>query len=147
VKKTIPLDQFDLPSFIAAIVTFGDGPDFAFQFVDDGYAIYDPSTTPLQKLAGGQDVFARFSSGEGESFNLADGTRLDLPEDYDDEGYFDDSSCYGFVVRLADGQLTFESAVMRDEREETVVFEVDEGPFEAAMIQFINSMRRNQDQK
>lgn len=139
---TIPLNDFDLPRFIAAIVTFGDGPDLAFQLVDEGYAIYDPSTTLLQKLAGGQAVFARFSSGEGESFQLADGTQLELPDDFDGEGYFDDSSCYGFMVRLADGQLNFESAVMRDEREETVVFEVDDaGPFEAAMIQFIQSFR------
>lgn len=140
-QATIPLKDFDLTRFIAAIVTFGDGPDLAFQFVDDGYAIYDPKTTPMQKLESGQAVFARFTSGEGESFSLADGTRLELPDDFDGEGYFDDSSCYGFVIRLADGQLTFESAVMRDEREETVVFEVDEGPFETAMIRFIVSLR------
>lgn len=141
-KTTIPLNDFDLPRFIDAIVTLCDGPDLAFQLVDDGYAIYDPSTTPMQKLESGQTVFARFSSGEGESFNLADGTRIELPDEFDGEGYFDDSSCYGFVIRLADGQLNFESAVMRDEREETVVFEVDDaGPFEAAMIQFIESLR------
>jgi len=114
----------------------------AFQFVDDGYAIYDPTTTPMQKLESGQTVFVRFTSGEGENFQLADGTCLELPDDYDGEGYFDDSSCYGFMVRLADGQLKFESAVMRDEREETVVFEVDDGgPFEEAMIRFIESLR------
>jgi hypothetical protein len=137
-QTTIPLKDFDLTRFINSI----EEPDLAFQFVDDGYAIYDPTTTPMQKLASGQAVFARFTSGEGESFQLADGTRLDLPDDFDGEGYFDDSSCYGFVIRLADGQLIFESAVMRDEREETVVFEVDDaGPFEAAMVRFINSMR------
>jgi hypothetical protein len=135
---TIPLKDFDLARFIAAI----EEPELAFQFVDDGYAIYDPATTPMQKLESGQAVFARFTSGEGESFQLADGTRIELPDDFDGDGYFDDSSCYGFVVRLADGQLTFESAVMRDEREETVVFEVDDaGPFEAAMTRFIESMR------
>lgn len=141
-QATIPLNDFDLPRFIAAIVTFGDGPDLAFQTVDDGFAVYDPSTTPTQKLESRQAVFARFTSGEGESFQLADGTRLDVPVDFDGDGYFDDSSCYGFVIRLADGQLFFESAVMRDEREETVVFEVDDaGPFEAAMIRFIESFR------
>lgn len=135
---TIPLKEFDLPRFINAI----EEPELAFQFVDDGFAIYDPSTTPMQKLESGQTVFARFTSGEGERFNLADGTQLELPDDFDGEGYFDDSSCYGYLVRLADGHLTFESAVMRDEREETVVFEVDDaGPFEAAMIQFIESFR------
>lgn len=135
---TIPLKDFDLPRFIDAIAE----PELAFQFVEDGFAIYDPSTTPMQKLESGQAVFARFTSGEGESFNLADGTKLELPDDFDGEGYFDDSSCYGFVVRLADGHLTFESAVMRDEREETVVFEIDDGgPFEEAMIRFIESLR------
>ena len=139
---TIPLNDFDLARFIAAIVTFSDGPDLAFQLVDEGFAIYDPTTTPMQKLESGQTVFARFTSGEGESFQLADGTQLELPDDFDGEGYFDDSSCYGFVVRLAYGHLTFTSAVMRDEREETVVFEVDDaGPFEAAMIRFIESLR------
>lgn len=139
---TIPLNDFDLARFIEAIATFCDGPDLAFQLVDEGYAIYDPSTTPMQKLESGQAVFARFTSGEGEIFQLADGTRIELPDDFEGEGYFDDSSCYGFVVRLADGQLFFESAVMRDEREETVVFEVDDaGPFERPMIRFIESMR------
>ena len=141
-QATVLLKDFDLRRFIAAIVTFGDGPDLAFQFVDDGYAIYDPSTTPIQKLESGQSIFARFSSGEGESLNLADGTRIELPDDFDGEGYFDDSSCYGFVIRLADGNLMFESAVMRDEREETVVFEVDDaGPFEEAMVRFFESFR------
>jgi hypothetical protein len=137
-KATIPLKEFDLPRFINAI----EEPELAFQFVEDGYAIYDPTTTPMQKLESGQAVFARFTSGEGERFNLADGTQLELSDDLDGEGYFDDSSCYGFVVRLADGQLTFESAVMRDEREESIVFGVeDAGPFEAAMIRFIESLR------
>ena len=135
---TIPLNDFDLTRFINAI----EEPELAFQFVEDGFAIYDPSTTPTQKLDSGQTVFARFTSGEGESFSLADGTRIELRDDYDGEGFFDDSSCYGFMVRLADGHLTFQSAVMRDEREETVVFEVDDaGPFEAAMIRFIESLR------
>lgn len=137
-KATIPLKGFDLARFIDAI----EEPELAFQFVDDGYAIYDPSTTPIQKLQSGQAVFARFSTGEGENFNLADGTKLELPDDYDGEGFFDDSSGYGFVIRLVDGHLTFSSAVMRDEREETIVFEVDDGgPFEAAMIRFIESLR------
>jgi hypothetical protein len=137
-QATIPLKDFDLARFIAAI----EEPELAFQCVDDGFAIYDPSTTPMQKLESGQSVFARFTSGEGERFNLADGTQLELSDEFDGEGYFDDSSCYGFVVRLADGQLNFESAVMRDEREESVVFEVDDaGPFEAAMVRFIESMR------
>lgn len=141
-QATIPLNDFDLPRFINAIVTLSDGPDLAFQFVDDGYAIYDPSTTPIQKLESGQSVFARFSTGEGESFQLADGSRLELSDDFDGDGYFDDSSCYGFVIRLADEQLNFTIAVMRDEREETVVFEVDDaGPFEAPMIRFIESLR------
>jgi hypothetical protein len=135
---TIPLNDFDLTRFINAI----EEPELAFQFVEDGFAIYDPSTTPMQKLESGKTVFARFTAGEGERFSLADGTRIELRDDYDGEGFFDDSSCYGFMVRLAEGHLTFQSAVMRDEREETVVFEVDDaGPFEAAMIQFINSMR------
>lgn len=137
-QATIPLKDFDLAQFIAAI----EEPELAFQLVDDGYAIYDPTTTPMQKLESGQAVFARFTSGEGESFSLADGTRIELPDDFDGEGYFDDSSCYGYLVQLADRHLTFESAVMRDEREETVVFEVDDaGPFEEAMVQFIESLR------
>lgn len=141
-KATIPLNDFDLPRFIDAIVTFCDEPELAFPIVDGDFAIYDPSTTPIQKLESGQAVFARFTSGQGERFNLADGTQLELPDDFDGDGYFDDSSCYGFVVRLAEGQLTISSAVMRDEREETVVFEVDDsGPFEAAMIHFIESLR------
>ena len=135
---TIPLKDFDLTRFINSI----EEPELAFQFVDGGYAIYDPTTTPIQKLESNHAVFVRFTAGEGESFQLADGSRIELPDDFDGEGYFDDSSCYGFVIRLADGQLIFTSAVMRDEREETVVFEVDDaGPFEGAMIQFLNSMR------
>jgi hypothetical protein len=137
-KATISLIEFDLPRFINAI----EEPELAFQFVDDGHAIYDPSTTPMQKLESGQAVFARFTSGEGESFSLADGTKLELPDDYDGDGYFDELSCYGFIVRLADGSVIFSSAVMRDEREETIVFEVDDaGPFEAVMIRFIESFR------
>lgn len=137
-KATIPLNDFDLSRFINSI----EEPELAFQFVDEGFAIYAPTTTPMQKLESGQAVFARFTSGQGERFNLADGTQLELPDDFDGEGYFDDSSCYGLVIRLADGQLNFESAVMRDEREVTVVFEVDDaGPFEVAMIQFIESFR------
>jgi hypothetical protein len=146
VRKTIPLDQFDLPSFIAAIVTLCDGPELALPVVDDGFAIYSPSTTAMQKLESGQTVFARFSSGEGESFNLADGNRLVLPDDYDGDGFFDECSCYGFVLRLTEGNVIVNSAVMRSINDETIVHEVeDAGPFEAAMIQFINSMRRNQD--
>ncbi len=140
-QATIPLSDFDLSSFIDAIVTLCDGPELALPTVDDELAIYDPTTT-MQKLESGQAVFARFTSGEGERFNLADGTQLELPDDFDGEGYFDDSACYGFVVRLADGHLTFESAVMRDEREETVVFEIDDsGPFEEVMVRFIESLR------
>jgi hypothetical protein len=136
-QATIPLKDFDLPRFINAI----EEPELAFQCVDDGFAIYDPKTTPMQKLESGKAVFARFTSGEGERFTLADGTQLELPDDFEGEGYFDDSSCYGLVIRLDNGQLIFTSAVMRDEREETVVFEVDDaGPFEAAMVRFINSM-------
>lgn len=141
-QATIPLNDFDLSRFMDAIVTLGDGPEFAFPVVDDGFAIYDPTTTTMQKLESGQSVFARFTSGEGESFNLADGTQLEPPDDYDGDGYFDELSCYGFVIRLADEQLNFTSAVMRDEREETVVFEVDDGgPFEEAMVRFIESLR------
>lgn len=141
-QATIPLKDFDLPRFIDAIVTLCEEPELAFQFVDEGFAIYDPTTTPMQKLESGQTVFTRLSSGEGERFNLANGTQLELPDDFEGDGYFDDSSCYGFVIRLADGQLLFESAVMRDKREVTVVFEVDDGgPFEVAMVQFIESLR------
>jgi hypothetical protein len=137
----IPLNDFDLPRFIEAIVTFCEEPELAFPTVDNGLAIHDASA-PMQKLESGQSVFARFSSGEGESFNLADGTQLELPDDYDGDGYFDERSCYGFVVRLADGHLTFSIAVMREVREESVVHEVDDaGPFEAAMIRFIESLR------
>ena len=141
-QATIPLNDFDLPSFIDAIVTLCDGPELAFPTVDDELALYDPSTTPMQILESGQAVFARLTSGEGESFDLADGTRLELPDNYDGDGFFDERSCYGFVVRLADGQLTFASAVMREVREQSIVHEVaDSGPFEAAMVQFIESMR------
>ena len=150
-KKTIPVHAFDLSRFIDAIVDFLGNPMFAFPVVDDGIADFgedgfddDMEETPLERLQNGRILFAKFTRGEGSSYELADGTKLEVPDDYEGEGeFFDECSAYGFLLRIADGMLTIESAVLRDVTLENVISEVDDaGIFEGNMVRFIESMKR-----
>ena len=150
-KKMIPLRDFDLPQFIDAIVEFLGNPRFAFPVVDDGIADFgedgfdeDLEETPLERLQHGRILFAQFTRGEGNTYELADGTKLEVPDDYEGDGeFFDECSAYGFLLQVADGMLTIETAVLRDVTLENVVSEVDDaGIFEASMVRFIESMRR-----
>ena len=150
-KKTIPVRDFDLPRFIETIVEFLGNPMFAFPVVDDGIADFgedgfdeDMEETPLERLQHGRTLFAQFTRGEGGSYELADGTKLEVPDDYEGEGeFFDECSAYGFLLQVADGVLTIETAVLRDVTLENVVSEVDDaGIFEGNMVRFIRSMKR-----
>ena len=150
-KKTIPLRDFDLPRFIKTIVHFIGEPRFAFPVVNDGIADFgedgfddDMEETPLERLQHGRILFAKFTSGEGNSYELADETKLEVPNDYEGEGeFFDECSAYGFLLRIADEMLTIEAAVLRDVTLENVVSEVDDaGIFEGNMVRFIESMKR-----
>ena len=150
-KKMIPVDEFDLPRFIECVVEFLGNPMFAFPFVDDGIADFgedgfddDTEETPLDRLQHGRILFAQFTRGEGNAYELADGSKLEVPDDYEGEGeFFDECSAYGFLLQLTDGMLTIESAVLRDVTLENVVLAVDDaGIFEGTMVRFIESMRR-----
>ena len=150
-KKMIPVRDFDLDRFIDAIVHFIGNPMFAFPVVNDGIADFgedgfdeDMEETPLERLQHGRILFAKFTSGEGNSYELADGTKLEVPDEYEGEGeFFDECSAYGFLLRIADEMLTIEAAVLRDVTLENVVSEVDDaGIFEGNMVRFIESMKR-----
>ena len=150
-KKTIPVRDFDLPHFIATIVHFMGNPMFAFPVVDDGIADFgedgfddDTEETPLERLQHGRILFAQITRGEGSSYELADGTTLEVPDDYEGEGeFFDECSAYGFLLQLTNEMLTIEAAVLRDVTLENVVSEVDDaGIFEGNMVRFIESMKR-----
>ncbi len=148
---TIPVRDFDLARFIDAIVHFMGNPMFAFPVVDDGIADFgedgfddDMEETPLERLQHGRILFAQFTRGEGITYELADGTKLEVPEDYEGEGeFFDECSAYGYLLQLTDGMLTIEAAFLRDVTLENVVSVVDEaGVFEGNMVRFIESMKR-----
>ena len=150
-KKMIPLRDFDLPRFIETIVNFMGDPMFAFPVVNDGIADFgedgfdeDMEETPLERLQHGRTLFAQFTKGEGSSYELADGSKLEVPDDYEGEGeFFDECSAYGFLLQIVDGMMTIEPAVLRDVTLENVVSEIeDAGIFEASMVRFIESMRR-----
>ena len=150
-KKMIPVRDFDLPHFIETVVEFLGNPMFAFPIVDDGIADFgedgfdeDMEETPLERLQHGRSLFAQFTRGEGNTYELADGTKLEVPDDYEGEGeFFDECSAYGFLLQIADGMLTIETAVLRDVTLENVVSEVDDaGIFEGNMVRFIRSMKR-----
>ena len=149
-KKMIAICDFDLPRFIETIVEFLGNPMFAFPVVDDGIADFgedgfddDMEETPLERLQHGRILFAQFTRGEGSSYELADGTKLEVPDEYEGEGeFFDECSAYGFLLQIVDGVLTIETAVLRDVTLENVVSEVDDaGIFEGNMVRFIESMR------
>lgn len=150
-KKMIPMRDFDLSRFIDAIVHFMGDPMFVFPVVNDGIADFgedgfddDMEETPLERLLHGRILFAQFTRGEGNTYELADGTTLEVPDDYEGEGeFFDECSAYGFVLQLTDGMLAIETAVLRDVTLESVVIVVAEaGIFEGNMVRFIESMRR-----
>lgn len=150
-KKMIPVRDFDLPRFIETTVNFIGNPMFAFPVVNDGIADFgedgfedDMEETPLERLQHGRILFAQFTKGEGSSYALADGTKLEVPDEYEGEGeFFDECSAYGFVLQIADGVLTIETAVLRDVTLENVVSEIEEaGLFEGNMVRFIESMKR-----
>lgn len=150
-KKMIHLQDFDVARFIATIVHFMGDPMFAFPVVNDGIADFgedgfddDMEETPLERLQHGRTLFAQFTRGEGSSYELADGTKLEVPDDYDGDGeFFDECSTYGFLLQAADGMLAIETAALRDVTLENVVLAVDDaGIFEGNMVRFVESMRR-----
>ena len=150
-KQIILVRDFDLPHFIETIVHFIGNPMFAFPIVDDGIADFgedgfddDMEETPLERLQHGRILFAQFTRGEGNSYELADETKLEVPDDYEGEGeFFDECSAYGFLLQVVDGMLAIETAVLRDVTLENVVLAVDDaGIFEGNMVRFIESMRR-----
>jgi len=162
-KATIPLNDFDLPRFIEAIVDFWKDEvptmpahEVAFAFVgEDGFAdfgtdcLWDEAVTvgdsPLEWLQHGQTLFAQFTRRFDGEYELADGTTWEEPdddEDDDDDVYLDEHSTYGFLISLNGELIRIQSAMLRDITGECKVTPVKTaGPFEAAMVRFIDSLR------
>ena len=160
-KKTIPLRDFDLPRFIETVVEFWHGqvtsmPDHevAFPIVQNGFADFGTDCleddadavgdTPLEWLKNGLTLFAQFTRRFDGTYDLADGTVWQEPEDYEDDDVFlDEHSTYGFLTAVKGEVLSIQTAVLRDVTGECVVRTVKAtGPFEEPMVRFIRSMKR-----
>ena len=157
-ETTHSLPHFDLPRFIHTIMAFWGGDhEVAFPLVHDGFADFgtfclddgagNVGDTPLEWLQHGLLLFAQFTRGDGTSYDLADGTQIEVSDDDEsDDVYLDDSSTYGFLLRLNGDKLTIQTAVLRDVTGECKV-EVAEGvgPFEKPMARLLKSMKGHHD--
>ena len=160
-KKTIPVRDFDLPQFISTFVKFWHGqvtsmPDHevAFPIVQNGFADFGTDCleddadkvgdTPFEWLQHGLTLFAQFTRRFDGTYDLADGTVWQEPEDYEDDDVFlDEHSTYGFLTAVKGEVLSIQTAVLRDVTGECVVRTVKAtGPFEEPMVRFIESMKR-----
>lgn len=157
IEESVSIRGFDLPRFIEAIVAFWGDLEIAFPFVHDGMADFGTACleddadnvgdSPLEWLQHGQTLFAQFTRGDGVAYELADGTEFETTEgDEADDVFLDDSSTYGFLLRLRGESLTIQTAVLRDMTGEPVVQVVKHaGPFEERMRQFLTAMQHSQD--
>ena len=153
-RQTIPIDQFDLPRFVDGIVRVWDDHEVAFPLVENGYADFgtaclgddadDAGDTPLEWLHAGHTLFGQFARRDDNLYTLPDGEVLDVSDMGDEDGtLLDESSTYGFLVRVQDGQLRIESAVFQDGSGECLVAAVDDaGVFEEKMAAFVQSMTK-----
>lgn len=160
-KKMIPVRDFDVARFIESVVEFWHGqvpsmPDHtvAFPIVQNGFADFgtdcledDADTvgdTPLEWLQHGLTLFAQFTRRFDGTYDLADGTTWEEPEDYEnDDVFLDEHSTYGFLIALKGEVLSIRTAILRDLTGECVVRAVKTtGPFEEPMVRFIESMKR-----
>ncbi len=160
-KKMISVRDFDLAHFINTVVKFWQGQvpsmpehEVAFPIVQNGFADFgtaclddDADTvgdTPREWLKHGLTLFAQFTRRFDGTYDLADGTVWQEPEDYEDDDVFlDEHSTYGFLIALQGEVLSIQTAVLRDVTGECVVRAVKTtGPFEEPMVKFLTSMRR-----
>ncbi len=162
-RRTIPIQRFDLARFIEIMVDFWkdevSAHEAAFTFVGDtGLAafgtdcLWDEAETvgegPLDWLHHGKALFARFFRQFDGRYEGADGTTWDDPEDEENEESLHELSgfelgSYGFLVSLSGDRLSIQTAVLREVSGECRVTPVKTaGPFEKPMIQFIESMER-----
>lgn len=154
-RQRIRTDLFDLARFVDALVELWADAETAFPFVsEDGYADFgtlclgDDSDiagdTPLDWLHAGHTLFGQFARRDDDRYTLPDGEVLDVSDVGDeDETPLDESSTYGFLVQVKDGQLRIESAVLQDGSGECLVAAVeDAGVFEEKMAAFVQSMTK-----
>lgn len=154
-KKSVPIRNFDLPRFVRTIVEFWNDAEVAFPFVQDGFADFGPDCLddgddlggdPLEWLRAGHSLFGQFFRGDGVTYDCADGQEVEVPDDDDDDSridatYLDDSSAYGFLIRLKEERVEIRSAVLRDITGDCCIEEVvDAGFFEEKMVRFIESL-------
>src|ERR1035438_8379419 len=121
-KLSIPVSKFDLSRFVQTIVAFWNDPEVAFPFVKNGSADFgtmsldddeDLGDDPLEWLQHGHTLFAQLFSGDGCTYNCADGTEIEVPEEDDeliDKTYLDDCSTYGFLIQVKKDTVTLRAA-------------------------------------
>lgn len=149
--RTCPAREFDLPRFVAAVVDHWGDHEVAFPFVQGGFADFgtgclgddDAGDNPLDWLRAGHTLFAQFTKRDGTTYTLPGGVEIDVSDvDDDDATFLDDSSTYGFLVQVKDGNVLIQTAVLRDITGECVVTVVDDaGVFEAEMRRFVESLK------
>ena len=163
--------RFYLPRFIDTIVAFWKAEvptmpahEVAFAFVGEtGLAdfgtdcLWDEADTvgdsPLEWLQHGQTLFAQFTRQIDGSYEGVDGTKWVEPEDDEDEEYLHELSgselgSYGFLISLTGDRLSVQTAVLREISGECRVTPVKHaGPFEDAMVGFIESMLQKKEEK
>ncbi len=151
--ESVSTRNFDLPRFVRTIVAFWNDPEVAFPFVHNGFADFGPGCLddgadlgddPLEWLRHGHTLFAQFFTGDGVTYNCADGEEIEIPDDGDDRietTCLDDCTTYGFLIRVKEGIVEIRSAVLQDSTGECRVAEVvDAGFFEEKMVLFIESL-------
>lgn len=153
-RRTTPIGLFDLARFVDAIVGLWGDPEVAFAFVEGKYADFgtaclgddadDAGDTPLAWLHAGHTLFGQFARRDDNLYTLPGGDVLDVSDVGDeDDTLLDESSTYGFLVRVQDGQLRIESAVLQDGSGECLVAAVEDvGVFEEKMAAFVQSMTK-----
>ncbi|QEL17862.1 hypothetical protein [Limnoglobus roseus] len=153
-RHTIHTDLFDLARFVDGIVQLWDDPEIAFALVEGKYADFGTlclgdaadatGDTPLEWLHAGHTLFGQFARRDDDRYTLPGGEVLDVSDVGDeDDTLLDESSTYGFLVRVQGGQLRIESAVLQDSTGECLVTAVDDaGVFEEKMTAFVRSMVR-----
>lgn len=153
-SRTIPLPSFDLARFVDAVVQLWGDAEVAFALVEGKYADFGTlclgdaadaaGDTPLEWLNHGHTLFAQFARRDDDRYTLPGGEVLDVSDvGDDDDTLLDESSTYGLLVRVKDGQLRIESAVLQDGSGECLVTAVrDAGVFEEKMAGFVESMMK-----
>ena len=154
-SRTVSLRSFDLAWFVDGIVQLWGDAETAFPFVsEDGCADFGTlclgddadaaGDAPLEWLAAGHTLFGQFARRDDDRYTLPGGEVVDVSDvGEDDDTLLDESSSYGLLVRVTDGQLRIESAGLQDGSGECLVTVVeDAGVFEKKMTAFIESMMK-----